>query len=52
MGEDVVLYHAEERIGRITLNRPEALNALNRNLLGRLASVLDEAGPTTRSARW
>ena len=44
MGEDVVLYHAEERIGRITLNRPEALNALNRDLLGRLASVLDEAG--------
>ena len=45
MGEDgVVLYHAEGGIGRITLNRPEALNALNREVLGRLASVLDEAG--------
>lgn len=44
MGEDVVLYHAKEGIGRMTLNRPEALNALNTNVLGRLASVLDEAG--------
>ena len=44
MGEEVVLYHAKEGIGRITLNRPGALNALNRDVLGRLASVLDEAG--------
>lgn len=43
MGEDVVLYHAEEGIGRITLNRPGALNALNRDVIGRLASVLDQA---------
>ncbi len=45
MGEDsVVLYHVEGGIGRITLNRPEALNALNREVLWRLASVLDGAG--------
>jgi enoyl-CoA hydratase len=44
LGEDVVLYHAEEGIGRITLNRPGALNALNTDVLGRLTSVLDETG--------
>ena len=43
MNENVVLYRVEERIGRITLNRPGALNALNTDVLGRLASVLDEA---------
>jgi enoyl-CoA hydratase len=41
--ENVVLYHAEEGIGQITLNRPGALNALNTDVLGQLASVLDEA---------
>jgi enoyl-CoA hydratase len=41
--DDAVLYHAEEGIGRITLNRPEYLNTINRDVLGRLASVLDEA---------
>jgi enoyl-CoA hydratase len=45
LGEDgVVLYRAGEGIGRITLNRPGALNALNREVLGRLEAVLDEAG--------
>ena len=44
MNENVVLYRVEERIGRITLNRPGVLNALNTDVLGRLASVLDEAG--------
>lgn len=44
MGEDAVRYQKNEGIGRITLNRPEALNALDKDVLGRLASVLDEAG--------
>ena len=44
MGEDAVRYQKKEGIGRITLNRPEALNALDKDVLGRLASVLDEAG--------
>ena len=43
-GEDVVRYQENEGIGRITLNRPGALNALNGDVLRRLASVLDEAG--------
>lgn len=37
-----VLYHEERGIARITLNRPEALNAMNKDLLQQLASVLDE----------
>lgn len=47
MGEDTVHYRAEEGIGRITLERPEILNALNEEMLGRLASVLDEAKSDT-----
>lgn len=44
MGEDVVHYQANEGIGRITLDRGDALNALNRNMLERLVSVLAGAG--------
>ncbi len=38
-----VLYHAEKGIARMTLHRPEALNAMNRDLLERLGSLLAEA---------
>lgn len=41
--EDTVRYQVEEGIGRISLNRPEALNALDEDVLRRLASVLDGA---------
>ncbi len=44
VGEDVVHYEEKDGIGWVTLNRPEALNALNREVLGRLASLFDEAG--------
>ena len=44
VGENAVRYQVDEGIGQVTLNRPEALNALNQEVLGRLASVLDEAG--------
>jgi enoyl-CoA hydratase len=44
VGEDVVRYEEKDGIGWVTLNRPGALNALNRDVLGRLAYVLDEAG--------
>ena len=43
VGKNAVRYQKEEGIGRITLDRPEALNALDEDVLGRLASVLDEA---------
>ncbi|HEX2098324.1 MAG TPA: enoyl-CoA hydratase-related protein [Rubrobacteraceae bacterium] len=43
VGTDAVRYQQENGIGWITLNRPGALNALNKDVLQRLASVLDEA---------
>jgi enoyl-CoA hydratase len=37
-----VLYREENGIGRIIFNRPEALNAMNKDVLQRLASLLDQ----------
>jgi len=37
-----VLFSRQERVGIITLNRPEALNALSQDLMRSLESVLDE----------
>lgn len=42
MSKDIVRYQEEKEIGWITLNRPEALNALNKDVLQQLASVLDK----------
>ncbi|MEI4832116.1 enoyl-CoA hydratase-related protein [Bacillus sp. FJAT-53711] len=42
LNKNVVLYNEENGIARITLNRPEALNALNRDVLEQLSSVLDK----------
>ncbi|MDR7393205.1 MAG: enoyl-CoA hydratase-related protein [Armatimonadota bacterium] len=39
---DVVLYQREERTGVLTLNRPEALNALTVEMLERMNAYLDE----------
>jgi enoyl-CoA hydratase len=36
-----VLYHKENGIARLVFNRPEALNAMDKELLQRLASLLD-----------
>lgn len=41
LNKDVVLYTGENGIARITLNRPEALNALNQDVLEQLLSILD-----------
>jgi enoyl-CoA hydratase/carnithine racemase len=41
MTADLVLYEVNERIAQLTLNRPEALNALNVNVFTQLKSHLD-----------
>jgi len=40
--KDVVRYQEKKGIGWITLNRPEALNALNKDVLQQLASILNK----------
>ncbi|WP_254495130.1 enoyl-CoA hydratase/isomerase family protein [Brevibacillus sp. RS1.1] len=40
---DVVLYSIKNRIATIALNRPESLNALNREVLEQLSVVLEKA---------
>lgn len=42
LNKDVVRYQAKKGIGWITLNRPEALNALNKDVLEQLSSILDK----------
>ncbi|MDQ4060163.1 MAG: enoyl-CoA hydratase/isomerase family protein, partial [Pseudomonadota bacterium] len=41
-GEDI-LYERRGRAGVITLNRPEALNAVTFDMVRRLDAILDEA---------
>ena len=41
--KEPVLYHGEKGIARIILNRPEALNTMNKDVLQQLASLLDKA---------
>ncbi len=42
-----VLYEQKEAVGIITINRPEALNALNSAVLGELNAVIDGVGIDT-----
>lgn len=39
--KEPLLYHEEKGIARFIFNRPESLNAMNKDLLQRLASLLD-----------
>jgi enoyl-CoA hydratase len=42
MGYNTILYEKKDRVGIITLNRPNAMNALNSNVLEDLSNVMDE----------
>lgn len=41
LNQNIILYTEENDIATITLNRPESLNALSRNVLEQLSSILD-----------
>jgi enoyl-CoA hydratase len=43
MGWKNIIYEKQNKIGFITLNRPEVYNALNASLLGELGEVVEEA---------
>ena len=41
MSEDVVLYELTDGVGKVTLNRPDSLNAMSREVLRRLRDVAE-----------
>jgi len=43
LNNDFILYNVENGIARITLNKPDVLNTLNKDMLVLLSSVLDRA---------
>src|SRR5690349_19166943 len=43
MSDDVLLYEIEDNIATITLNRPEAMNALTRELYARLEKAVRDS---------
>ncbi len=43
MSDNVVLYQRDGRIGRITLNRPEVLNAINKEMPEALKDAVEQA---------
>ena len=43
MSQPVVLYEVSDRIASIRLNRPECLNAMNRQLVDAVASAFRQA---------
>jgi enoyl-CoA hydratase len=50
MAYSTLIVDTRDHVGLIKLNRPEALNALNSELLGELAAALAKFGRTTASA--
>jgi enoyl-CoA hydratase len=43
MASDLIRYERREGIGLLTFDRPEKLNAINKEMIGRLHAVLDDA---------
>jgi enoyl-CoA hydratase len=50
MGFETILYDKKDHVARITLNRPDALNAINRTMVTELGKVLDDSD-TDRDVR-
>ncbi len=48
MGYSALIYERDGRIGRITLNRPERLNAINEEMPGEIAAAVAEANADDR----
>jgi enoyl-CoA hydratase/carnithine racemase len=44
MQNDTVVYEVKNRIGWITLNRPEAMNAMNQEMSGEIVAPVGGAG--------
>jgi 2-(1,2-epoxy-1,2-dihydrophenyl)acetyl-CoA isomerase len=42
MSEEVILTHVENRVATLTLNRPDKLNALSRDLIGQATTLLKQ----------
>jgi enoyl-CoA hydratase/carnithine racemase len=42
MSEEVILTHVENRVATLTLNRPDKLNALSRDLIGQATDQLKQ----------
>ena len=48
MGYSALVYERDGRIARITLNRPERLNAINEEMPGEIAAAVAEANADDR----
>jgi enoyl-CoA hydratase len=48
---ETILVETRGRVGWITLNRPEALNALNSQVMRDVVAAAGRSTPTRRSAR-
>ena len=50
MSDETIIVETKGRVGIIRLNRPQALNALNAELMAEVNAAVDASRPTTASA--